>query len=118
MALIDESLAYDAIMQLANDLPNDSDEMSGTMSETRCDAPDASIVQHRQWREEGGVPHFRATIHYTPEEGCHMIGGNFIKVEVVGTFKESRKGLEVDEYHVEECRAADPHEHYVKPFWL
>ena len=63
------------------------------MVETNCDAPDASVMQHRQWRAEGGIPHFRATIHFTPEEGCYMIGGGYIKVEVTGTFKEVAKWL-------------------------
>jgi len=116
MALIDEAQAFDAIMALVYDLPNECEPLIATMVETKCNAPDAHIEQHWQWREADGVPHFRAKLHFTPEEGSYMIGGDYIEAEIAGMFKESRAGLTVDRYQVLECRAVDPQEHYVRPF--
>ncbi len=114
--MIDEYEAEAAIQDLANRLPEESDEMVGIMVDCNAVAPDASIVDHREWRGTGGIPHFCATIHYKGEGGDHLIGGDYIEVKVKGIFKQARSGLSVIEYHFEECRVVDPRERYVRPY--
>jgi hypothetical protein len=116
MALINESEAFYAIMEIVYDLPNECEELIATMVETNCVAPDFYIEQHWAWREAGGIPHFRAKVHFDPEEGSYMIGGDYIELEIVGTLKQIRDRLKVERYQVVECRAVDPNEHYVRPF--
>lgn len=116
MALIDEFDAESAIQDLADHLPEECEDLIGTMVDCDMTAPDAWIEQHSEWRETGGIPHFRAIIRFTNEGGWPLIGGHFVHVEVRGTFAERRGGLSVKEWHAEDCRLVDKSERQIKAF--
>lgn len=109
--MIDKFEAEIAIKELADRIPEEDESMIGTMEESNCTCPSAYIKEHREWRETGGIPHFRATIHYPPEQ-LPIIGGQYIQVKVEGTFKQSRQGLTVENYGVTECEIIDEYEEY------
>jgi hypothetical protein len=116
MAKIDEYDAEMALQELARRLPEESQELISTMVECRVTAPDAYIEDHREWRGDRGMPKFRAIIHYTNEEHEPIFGGDYIRVEVTGTFKELRGSPTVESWSVQDCHLFNPHERYVKPF--
>lgn len=116
MALIDKWEAEEAIRQLTVDMPNANESLCSSMAEARMTYPDCSVESHFEWRETGSVPHFRAVLHWTNEEGYPIVGGDYIHMEIAGTFKEDRKGsLTVKDYRATECYIHDPQEDYVRP---
>ena len=104
--MINEHDAEEAIQKLANQLPEKSETLIGAMVDHRVIAPEVYIACHREWRKEGGVPVFRAEIHYkqNPSED-RMTDGDHIAVQVSGIFNETGDGLSIKEYDIDSCES-------------
>lgn len=63
---IDKYESEVAIRDLACQLVEECESLIAEMVDSKVICPDADVVEHWEWREEKGVPHFRATIHYKP----------------------------------------------------
>lgn len=114
--MINKYEAEVAIRDLADRLPEECESMIATMVDCNAFALEASIERHREWREAKGIPHFRATLRFDNEMRLPLIGGDYIQVEIRGTFNQSKKGLTVSSYVVEECRVIDSCEPHARSF--